>query len=108
MLNVKNKDYLINMSERYGYPTTDMKMKQVLNNELKGYTTQELVRELCSREGVDVTTLLPGWEYSVEKNPPEEDTNLYDYFDDEADNPGMWSSLSGEGPSKIIVVRGDE
>ena len=82
------------MSERYGYPTTDMKMKQVLNNELKGYTTQELVRELCSREGVVEYDFSSGEFYSLKSgNYREKLLGLLEMKD---------------GPVKIIVVRGDE
>lgn len=68
--------------------------------------TCDLVRELEKRVGDNHTTVLKGWEYSLEKTPPEEneDENLYNYGGDESDNPGMWTSISGIGPAKILVV----
>ena len=72
---------------------------------LKNFSTADLVFELETRIGDNVTTVLTGWEYSLEKLPPEEnDENAYDYFDFDSDNPGMWSGLSGVGPCKILVV----
>ena len=78
-----------------------------VKNILSSIPTCDLVREIERREGVDATSVLPGWSYEVEKNPPEnedDDENIYNSLNDESDNPGRWSSLSGEGPAKILVV----
>ena len=67
--------------------------------DLSGVSTADLVRELCSREGVAVETV-SGW---VDIEPP----NKYII---EIDNGHGFIRSTGkvDGPARIIVIRGDE
>lgn len=70
---------------------------------LKSISTAELVAELSKREGVDIDHVKAGWEYCIEKTPPtDDDPNEYD---DDGDNPGMWTGLEDTGPCMILVIR---
>lgn len=60
-----------------------------LPNPIKGFTTQELIDELCDRDGVESTEVLRPEKYWITQTD-----------EDEAYDP-----LRGVGPATILVVR---